>query len=222
MPRTPKDLTEQRKKLKISLVKSGMAIDKAENMITGIEKAVDRSVESVSELITGKPKEGRRFKYSRPDGAIDVERIDNILDAYFYSKDREAKEKAYKKLTKEEKDRTDIDDMPVEGSYTIAGMCVALEVDRSTLNLWERGLTSAPKYDQDGNDVSAYDEELSATIKKAKSRVYEGLEEMRNGNNIMSIFLLKNHAGYADKTESEVNVSGSIRFEVGQLKEYSD
>jgi hypothetical protein len=162
-------------------------------------------------------KEGRPFKYGKPDGTIDTEKIGLLLDAYFEERDSDARKAAYNKLTIKEKEQTTEDKMTAKGVYTIAGMCVALDVDRNTLLLWEKGLTSDPVYDDDGKDVSRYNWELSSIIKKAKAKVVESLEELRNNNPIMSIFLLKNHAGYADKQEQDVTVNANIRFSMGDL-----
>jgi DNA-binding transcriptional regulator YiaG len=162
-------------------------------------------------------KNGGQFKYSKPDGSLDVERIQSLIDQYFQQKDTEARRKAYSKLSKEQREATSIEDMTEKGIYTIAGLCVALGISRETLNMWEQGLTAKPKYDEQGNDVSEYHHDLSDVVKKAKTRVLECLEEDRNNKTIMSIFLLKNHAGYADRQEQEITVTGNIRFTMGDL-----
>jgi hypothetical protein len=173
------------------------------------------------EVVQVKAKEGRKFKYSKPDGTIDVERIESIIETYFYKKDYAARKKAYNKLTKEEQQNTSIEKMTEEGIYKIAGLYNALEISRETLNMWEKGLTSDQKFDDNGEDVSIYNWELADVIKKAKGKVYECLEEDRDNKTVMSIFLLKNHAGYADKQETEVNITGSIKFDTGDLGRFS-
>lgn len=87
--------------------------------------------------------------------------------------------------------------------YTIAGLCDTLGITRQTfLN-----------YEKEDSYIEFFD-----VIKKARNRVLRDMEERGlNGESstAFSIFLLKNHYGYSDKTEQEVvsTSSTTIIFE---------
>ena len=81
---------------------------------------------------------------------------------------------------------------------TVAGMAMALDVDRR--RLWEI------KTGNFGN-VRGYDklpQETMDCIKKAYEILEATMESYANGgkiNPVMAIFMMKNHFGYQDKTE---------------------
>lgn len=81
---------------------------------------------------------------------------------------------------------------PFPTPYTIAGLCDTLGITRQTFLNYEKA---------DGYS------EFFDVIKKARIRVLKDMEERGlNGDSstAFSIFLLKNHYGYSDKTEQEV------------------
>lgn len=62
-------------------------------------------------------------------------------------------------------------------------------------------------------------EEFSATVKRAKQRVEQHLEGHLYGNSVAgAIFNLKNNFGWKDKTEQEVQMSGSTTLTDEQLE----
>lgn len=74
--------------------------------------------------------------------------------------------------------------------YTVSGLCLYLDMDRVTLLEYQ--------------DLDEY----SSTIKKAKVRIENNLEEnIMNGksNPIFGIFSMKNNFGWKDKTEVDIN-----------------
>lgn len=81
--------------------------------------------------------------------------------------------------------------------YTVSGLCLYLDICRDTLCEYEKL------------------EKFSDTIKKAKNRIENWIEEHSlNGdlNPTVSIFNLKNNFGWKDK--QQVEHSGELKFEV--------
>ena len=76
-----------------------------------------------------------------------------------------------------------------EKPYTMSGLAYALDMDRKSLLNYSK------------------DEKFFPTIKKAKQKIEQQLEEnlYRLGNNSGIIFNLKNNYGWQDKTEVQVN-----------------
>ncbi len=77
-----------------------------------------------------------------------------------------------------------------EKPYTITGLCLYLDIDRVTLLRYEKQA------------------EFCSTIKRAKNRVENYVEEMSligKLNPTVSIFNLKNNFNWKDKTEIETN-----------------
>jgi len=77
-----------------------------------------------------------------------------------------------------------------EKPYTITGLCLYLDIDRSTLLRYEEK------------------EEYCNTIKRAKNKIENYVEEMSligKLNPTVSIFNLKNNFNWKDKTEIETN-----------------
>lgn len=87
--------------------------------------------------------------------------------------------------------------------YTITGLCIVLDCERSTLIEYGDG-----KYDD-------ADPEFSNTVKKAKLRVLDQIENnLYNGKPAAgAIFSLKNNNGWRDKTEWEGELSGNLQVE---------
>ena len=75
-----------------------------------------------------------------------------------------------------------------EKPYTMSGLAYALDMDRKSLLNYSK------------------DEKFFPTIKKAKQKIEQQLEEnlYRLGNNSGIIFNLKNNYGWQDKTEREI------------------
>ncbi len=100
-----------------------------------------------------------------------------------------------RKYSKQEVLQTKIDEYfkmcdEKEKPYTITGLCLYLDIDRSTLLRYEEK------------------EEYCNTIKRAKNRVENYVEEMSligKLNPTVSIFNLKNNFNWKDKTEIETN-----------------
>jgi hypothetical protein len=90
--------------------------------------------------------------------------------------------------------------------YTVSGLCLYLDICRDTLLEWEKNV-----------------EEFSDTIKKAKIRIENFIEEKSiTGylNPTVSIFNLKNNFGWKDK--QEVEQSGGLNINIsGQVEEWS-
>lgn len=183
---------------------------------------LDKIDQEIDKSIKQPVKPGAPFKYSKADGTIDIARIQDVIDGYFEQRDKIA-QRLY--ATKNKLDKDNPDDLyemdSIRGQYSIAGICVALGICRDQLSMWAKGLTTDQKFDSEGNDISIYNYELADAVKKAKMRVVESLEEMRNGNNAMSIFLLKNHAGYTDVQQQEVTGTIAIDFNLGKLGNYA-
>lgn len=107
---------------------------------------------------TPKNKGGRPPLYDTP------EKMQKVIDAYFAE--------------------CDIDDRP----YTIAGLALALDMDRSSINNYQSK------------------DEFFLTIKRAKLRIEARLEERLDGSNATgTIFNLKNNFGWKDVQQQEVS-----------------
>lgn len=114
-------------------------------------------------------------KPGRPKAYATPEDMQIVIDAYF-----------------EDCDNNLFAGEPKPTPYTLEGLAVALDMDRHTLLTY-------------GKEPSHSD--FHATVKKAKDKVLANLAErgLNNYNNpAITIFLLKNNYGYADRTEQEV------------------
>jgi predicted transcriptional regulator len=88
--------------------------------------------------------------------------------------------------------------------YTITGLALYLDVDRRTITDY------------------AHKEMFSPTIKKAKLKVENYLENNLFGNNVTGvIFNLKNNFGWKDKTEQDINANIEIAMDKN-LKELAE
>lgn len=131
----------------------------------------------------------------RPRKWEDASKLQEALDAYFAKCDvgREAETVSQGRVVKY------TEKIP----YTITGLCIVLDCERSTLIEYGDG-----KYD----DI---DPEFSNTVKKAKLKVLDQIENnLYNGKPAAgAIFSLKNNNGWRDKTESEVELHGNMTVE---------
>lgn len=66
-------------------------------------------------------KQGRRFKYSKPDGSIDIEKIQSLIDQYFNDNDK----------------------------YSVPRFCLALDITKETMRRWKDGITDDHKEDDE-------------------------------------------------------------------------
>lgn len=140
----------------------------------------------------------RPYKYHTDTGELDTNRIEQIVNDY-------------------------IEEATQDNRFSLAGLALALDVDVETLALWSKGLTSEPKHDQEGNDISVYNRELSRAIKRAKTHILKWLTENSNSQRqSKDIFLLKNWFGMVDKQEQEVSGNISINVNLGKLDTLSD
>ena len=86
--------------------------------------------------------------------------------------------------------------------YTMSGLAYALDMDRKSLLNYSK------------------DEEFFPTIKKAKEKVEQQLEEnalMGKANSIFTIFNLKNNYGWKDQVEVKEESNGIIGDLIGAL-----
>jgi len=98
----------------------------------------------------------------------------------------------------------DSNGVPVK-PYTICGLALWLDVDRETLTNYEKR------------------DEFFGTVKKAKLRVEQQLEEKLHGNCVTGlIFNLKNNFGWKDRSEQDVNLNVSPADELLKLKKLAD
>ncbi len=82
--------------------------------------------------------------------------------------------------------------------FTITGLAMALDMDRSTIINYSRK------------------EEYFGTIKRARMRVENDLEVALRGNNVTgTIFNLKNNFGWKDKTEQEITAKVRVKAGMG-------
>jgi hypothetical protein len=140
-----------------------------------------------------KRKTGRPYKYSTPDGQLDTQLIADKVDNYIQ--------------TATEQNR-----------FSLAGLAIALDVDIETLALWVKGLTSEPKYDKQGNDISVYNSELSRAIKRAKTHILKWLTENSNSQRqSKDIFLLKNWFGFRDVQEKDITGDINLNIKLGEI-----
>lgn len=117
-------------------------------------------------------------KGGRPRAFKNVEEMRPIIDKYFFDCDNNIK------VVKNDKGDT----RAIYEPYTVSGLCLALDVDKSTLSEYEK----MP--------------EFSYTIKSAKQKIENWLEKrslMGDTNPTVSIFNLKNNFGWTDKIETE-------------------
>lgn len=83
--------------------------------------------------------------------------------------------------------------------YTVTGLALALDIDRSTLLRYEK----------------EFEEDYRTTVKKAKTRVENNIEKfsmMGKYNPTMAIFNLKNNFGWKDKQEVESTVTAKVEM----------
>jgi hypothetical protein len=134
-------------------------------------------------------KEGRRFKYSKPDGSLDVERIQSLIDKYF--------------------------DTHKDKPVSIPGLCLALDICKETLNLWEMGVTD----DREIEGERPYYAELSHSIKKARLRIEQYLVETDGGKTkaLKDMAALNASFGYRNSSEQNININANVRFSMGDL-----
>lgn len=130
-------------------------------------------------------KEGRRFKYSKPDGSIDIERIRGLIEKYF----------------------GDNEDKPV----SIPGLCLGLDICKETLNQWEAGQTDHRK---DDTEEETYNGELAACIKKARLMIEKYLVETDGGKTkaLKDMAALNASFGYKQSSEQNINITGRVEY----------
>lgn len=112
-------------------------------------------------------------KVGKPRKYKDVVQLQKVIDEYFV--------------------QCDTDKEP----YTITGLALALDINRSTLLRYE----------------TEFEEEYRNTIKKAKTRVENNIEKnalMGKYNPTIAIFNLKNNFGWKDKQEIEQNIKADV------------
>lgn len=127
----------------------------------------------------------RGYVEGRPKRYTDPKLMQKKIDKYFNECDKK-NEKAKK--------TTEIDLEP----YTVSGLCLALDVNKSTL--WD--------YEQT--------DQFSDTIKRAKSRIENWIEKKAMTNAInptVAIFNLKNNFGWVDRREVETTDKTSNAIE---------
>lgn len=81
--------------------------------------------------------------------------------------------------------------------YTVTGLALALDIDRSTLLRYEK----------------EFEEDYRVTVKKAKTKVENNIEKfsmMGKYNPTMSIFNLKNNFGWKDKYETDQTIKAEV------------
>lgn len=173
-----------------ALVAEGFTKDEAKELITFAKggKRPDDTLIQKFMIAKTKRKNGTPYKYENPDGTLNTDIIAELTQNY-------------------------IDGATDANSFSLPGLAIALDVDVSTIELWAKGLTAKPKIDNDGNDISVYNKELSRPIKRACTYILKWLVENSNSQRqSKDIFLLKNWFGMVDKQEQEINVTGSIKF----------
>lgn len=85
--------------------------------------------------------------------------------------------------------------------YTVAGLALHLDMTRETLCQYAKG------------------GKFSDVIKRAKDKIVMNVEEslLWGKNATGPIFWLKNHAGYRDKQEQDINVNGSLIHKIERV-----
>jgi hypothetical protein len=148
------------------------------------KKKVGEGVEAEPVDVTEKHAGGRPPKYATP------EELQAVIEGYFESCwFEQVTESTDEKTGKTEMSSVRYQQRP----YTIAGLAYHLEMTTQALR-----------------DYQSKDEFL-CIIKRAKQKIEMNFEENLHGKNPTgSIFWLKNHAGYKDKTETDVNHKGEI------------
>lgn len=133
-------------------------------------------------------KEGRPFKYANKDGTINIEEIKNRIDDYIANSPK----------------------------LSVPGLCVALDITKDTLYLWEKGLTNK---EQDENGET-YNSELSSAIKKAYVKIEQWLLENEGKNTIKDMAALNHSFGYRDTKAVEGTIN--VNVNLGKLDTLSD
>jgi hypothetical protein len=136
-------------------------------------------------------KEGRPFKYSKPDGSLDIEAIRQKAENYINDK--------------------------TNTKRSVPGLCLALDITKETLNMWEQGITD----DREDEEKRPYYDELSLLIKKAKLEVEKYLIENDGKNAIKDLAALNASFGYKQASEQNINVNANIKLIPGKLDELS-
>lgn len=124
-------------------------------------------------------------KVGRPKAFETPDDMQEAIDAYFEECDNNVKFDGENYI-------------PDPTPYTVTGLAVSLGLDRKTIFTY-------------GKEESH--KEFHPVIKKARDKVLENMEVRGlNGESstAFSIFLLKNHYGYSDKTEQEVTSNNTI------------
>jgi hypothetical protein len=111
--------------------------------------------------------------------------------------DRVARPKLYSSVEDMKKKIDDYFEMcdEKEKPYTMSGLAYALDMDRKSLLNYSK------------------DEQFFPTIKRAKEKVEQQLEEnalMGKANSTFTIFNLKNNYGWKDNIEVEANTQGKV------------
>ena len=81
--------------------------------------------------------------------------------------------------------------------YTVTGLALTLDIDRSTLLRYEK----------------EFEEEYRVTVKNAKTKIENNIEKfsmMGKYNPTMSIFNLKNNFGWKDKYETDQTIKAEV------------
>jgi hypothetical protein len=118
-------------------------------------------------------------KAGRKKKIVDYEELEDKINEYFEWCDKQ-----------KEVIKTDKGVKVIHKPYTISGLCVCLDIDKSTLLRWEN------------------EEQFCNTIKKAKMRIENWIEEKSltgELNPTVSIFNLKNNFKWRDKDENTKN-----------------
>lgn len=163
---------------------------------TGIQNAIATKPEAKKALI--KRKVGAPYKYSLDNGVIDISRINGLVNTY-------------------------IESATQKNMFSLAGLAIALNIDMSTLALWEKGYTKKPDIDEKTGELTGLvNYELSGLIKKAKTYILQWLVESTNSQRqAKDIFLLKNWFGYTDTSPDEVKNAIQINIDMGKYADLS-
>lgn len=126
---------------------------------------------------------GPHFKFETP------EHLQKLVDEYFEKTDKEFLPVYHKSLTREE---SALVTMPIRRPYTIEGLCLHLDITRTTLLEYEKHYTG------DEADAPLY----NAIIRKAKDRItLDQIERALIGENNAQFtkFNLINNSNYKDE-----------------------
>ena len=141
-------------------------------------------------------KQGRPYKYSNPDGTLNIKAIQEKIDAYF----------------------NDNIDKPV----SVPGLRVYLDITSDTFNRWSNGYTDKiERHMDDSTDDTdeLYNSELSFAIKKAMGRIEQYLLENTGKNAIKDILALNHSFGYRET--KDVNANINVNLNLGDMGDYS-